>query len=132
MLGEFRGMTNWADKYEWGGKNNKGIWEFDKKRPLWEKPIHQLMVDNNVTIFFQGHDHLFCTEEKDGIVYQEVPQPSTLHGDPAPGTEGQYVEEIINSSGYLRIIVSPINVNVSYVRIAPPEFAGIAYSYYVK
>ena len=95
-------------------------------------PIHQLMVKNGVTIFFQGHDHLFSKEEKDGIIYQEVPQPSTLHGDPAPGTEGQYVGEVIPSSGYLRIKVSPENVGVEYVRTSPPESKGIAYSYYAK
>ena len=132
MLGEFRGMTNWADKYEWGGNNNNGVYEFSSKRPNWEMPIHQLMVKNNVSILFQGHDHLFSKEEKDGIIYQEVPQPSTLHGDPAPGTEGQYTGEVIPSSGYLRIKVSPENVSVEYVRTAPPESAGIAYSYNIK
>lgn len=129
MLGEFRGMTNWADKYEWGGYSNNGVWEFDTKRPNWEMPIHQLMVKNKVTILFQGHDHLFSQETKDGIIYQEVPQPSTSKGDPAPGTEGQYVGEVISSSGYLRINVSPEDVNVEYVRTAPTESEGIAYSY---
>ena len=74
----------------------------------------------------------FSKEEKDGIIYQEVPQPSALHGDPAPGTEGQYVGEVIPSSGYLRIKVTPQNVGVEYVRIAPTESAGIAYSYNVE
>lgn len=129
MLGEYRGMTNWADKYEWGGYGNNGVWQFDTMRPNWEMPIHQLMVKNNVTILFQGHDHLFAKEEKDGIIYQEVPQPSAFTGDPAPGTEGQYLGEVIPSSGYLRIKVSPQNVNVEYVRISPPSEKGIAESY---
>jgi len=132
MLGEARGMTSLANLYEWGGYDKNGVWEFTDKRPGWDMPIHQLMVKNNVTIFFQGHDHLFCKEEKDGIVYQEVPQPSTLHGDPAPGTEGQYVGQVLNSSGYLRITVTPQNVRVEYVRTAPLESAGIAYFYNVK
>ena len=34
-------------------------------------PVHQLMVKNGVTIFFQGHDHLFARQERDGMVYQE-------------------------------------------------------------
>lgn len=129
MLGEFRGMTNWADKYEWGGNSNNGAYEFTSKRPGWEMPIHQLMVENNVSILFQGHDHLFSKEEKDGIVYQEVPQPSTLQGDPAPGTEGQYVGAVIPSAGYLRVKVSSQNVSVEYVRTSPSESAGIATSY---
>ena len=124
-------MTTWADKYEWGGYNNKGVWEFDSKRPNWEMPNHQLMVKNNVTIFFQGHDHLFCKEEKDRAIYQEVPQPSAFRGDPAPGTEGQYVGEAIPNSGYLRITISPLKVNVEYVKTSPPESTGMAYSYNV-
>ncbi|MCU0644285.1 MAG: metallophosphoesterase family protein, partial [bacterium] len=76
VLGQTRGGVIWADKFEWGGYNQNGIWEFDAERPGWGKPIHQLMVDNGVTIFFQGHDHLFAKEELDGIVYQECPMPS--------------------------------------------------------
>ncbi len=38
-------------------------------------PIHQLMVDNGVTIFFHGHDHIYAMEELDGIVYLECPKP---------------------------------------------------------
>ena len=34
------------------------------------------MVKHGVTIFFQGHDHLFARQERDGIVYQEVPMPA--------------------------------------------------------
>jgi predicted phosphodiesterase len=132
MLGEFRGMTNWADKYEWGGENNNGVYEFNNKRPTWELPIHQLMVKNNVDIFFQGHDHLYSTEEKDGIIYQEVAQPSTLHGDPAPGTEGQYLGEVLTSPGYMRIKVSPQNVSVEYVKILASGSSEIADSYVVK
>ena len=132
MLGEYRGMTIWADKYEWGGYDKNGEYLFNIKRPGWDMPIHQLMVKNNVTILFQGHDHLFSKEEKDGIIYQEVPQPSTMHGDPAPGTEGQYLGEVLNSSGYMRINVSNQNVSVEYVKTAPSETAGIAYKYSIK
>jgi len=40
------------------------------------KPIHTLMTENNGTIFFHGHDHFYGKQDEDGIVYQEVPQPS--------------------------------------------------------
>ena len=32
---------------------------------------------NNASIYFHGHDHCFAKQAKDGIVYQEVPQPSS-------------------------------------------------------
>ena len=70
-----------ASLYEWGGRNSDGVWEFDERRPDWELPIHQLMVENGVTIFFQGHDHLYARQELDSLIYQEVPNP----GDPTPG-----------------------------------------------
>ena len=34
------------------------------------------MAKHGVTIFFQGHDHLYALQERDGIVYQEVPMPA--------------------------------------------------------
>ena len=133
MLSEYRGMTSWANLYEWGGYNNDSVWQFNQMRPNWTLPIHQLMVKSNVTIFFQGHDHLFCQESKDGIIYQEVPQPSAqIRADnPDPSTASQYLGQVIGSSGYLRIQVSPQNVSVEYVKTSPPESAGIAFSYNV-
>ena len=128
-------MTSWAEKYEWGGKNNDGSWGFSTNRPTWEKPIHQLMVDTNVTIFFQGHDHLFSKETLDGVVYQEIAQPSTSHGDPAPGTEGAYVGEVLTSPGYMRISVTPQNVTANYVKTYLPGTGTnkeVAYSYSVQ
>ncbi len=76
VLGTQRGGIEVSDLYEWGGRNRRGDWEFPKKRPGWELPIHQLMVKHGVTIFFQGHDHLFAKQERDGIIYQEVPMPA--------------------------------------------------------
>ena len=52
--GQGRGGIEVAPYYEWGGKNADGSWGFDRHRPGWEKPIHQLMVDTGVTIFFTG------------------------------------------------------------------------------
>jgi len=71
-----RGGVEWVPYYEMGGYNIDGTWGFDQHRPAWDKPIHQLMVENNVTIFFHGHDHFFAKQELDGIIYQLVPQPS--------------------------------------------------------
>jgi hypothetical protein len=101
--------------YEWGGRNLKGAWEFDTRRPDWALPIHQLMAKSNVTIFFQGHDHLFAYQELDGVVYQEVPCPA----DPTYSifNADSYISGItLPNSGYLLVTVSPENVSVDYVK----------------
>ena len=54
-----RGGIEGAPFYEWGGQNEDGSWGFDEKRPGWKAPIHQIMVDNGVTVFFHGHDHIY-------------------------------------------------------------------------
>jgi hypothetical protein len=133
VLGENRGMTTSANLFEWGGYDQNGVYQFSQMRPGWELPIHQLMVNNNVTIFFQGHDHFFCKEEKDGVIYQEVPQPSAQTGADNPDSSfaSQYVGQVIGSSGYLRVVVSPSNVSVQYVRVGPPGSVGVAYGYSV-
>ena len=37
------------------------------------EPIHQLLMANDVSAFFHGHDHQYAYEMRDGIVYQELP-----------------------------------------------------------
>ncbi len=113
-----RGGAEAAAFGEWGGKNADGTDGFKEHRPGWEVPIHQLLVRHRVTIVFHGHDHLFATQHRDGIVYQEVPQP----GDPRPGPprsaeEYGYKEGVIlGSSGHMRITVSASRVSAEYVR----------------
>lgn len=120
VLGTGRGGVEEADLYEWGGRSRRGDWEFTRKRPGWDLPIHQLMVKHGVTIFFQGHDHLFARQERDGVVYQEVPMPAD------PGyvayNEDRYLDGVkLPNSGYLRIAVSPEQVKVDYVRSYLPN-----------
>ena len=79
VLGTGRGGIERATRYEWGGYTDEGDWEFDEQRPDWELPIHQLMVENGVTIFFQAHDHIFVRQELDGVIYQSVPNLSLIH-----------------------------------------------------
>jgi len=117
--GTGRGGVEVADLYEWGGHNNRGVWEFDIKRPGWELPIHQLMAQNGVTIFFQGHDHMFIRQQLDGVTYQTTPYPA----DPTYGldkadriTSG----DLIPCSGYVRVTVSESSVLVEYVRTFLP------------
>ncbi len=138
VLGTGRGGIEEAGLYEWGGKNQKGTWEFDKTRPGWDLPIHQLMVKYGVTIFFQGHDHLFASQELDGVIYQSVPNPA----DPtytAFNSDAYESGKVLPNSGFLNITVSADQVKVDYISsyLAKDENAGhkngqVAYSYIIK
>ncbi len=78
------------------------------------------MVKHGVTIFFQGHDHLFVRQQRDGIVYQEVPMPAD-QGYVAYN-EDRYESGInLANSGHLRVTVSPAEVKVDYVRCYLPK-----------
>ncbi len=122
-----RGGIEMAPFFEWGGKEADGTYTFDKNRPGWGKPIHQLFVDTHVSAFFHGHDHVFVRQELDGVVYQEVPQPSatnTANGAQL-ATEGGYVAgTILSSSGHMRITVAPDQAKVEYVRTWLPADAA--------
>ena len=138
VMGTGRGGVEVADLYEWGGKDRRGVSQFKERRPTWELPIHQLMVKTGVSILFQGHDHLFARQEKDGIVYQETPNPAddtyTVFNRDA------YLSgDILPNSGYLRVTVSPENARVDYVRAYLPKDetaerkdGEVAFSYAVK
>ena len=114
-----RGGVEMAPYFEWGGQEVDGTYTFDKNRPGWGKPIHQLFVDTQVSAFFHGHDHVYVRQERDGVVYQEVPQPSAANtGNGAQlATEGGYLAgTILSSSGHLRVTVAPDKATVEYVR----------------
>jgi hypothetical protein len=103
--------------FEWGGEDLAGNYAFDVQRPGWGQPIHQLLADNHVTIFFHGHDHVFVKQELDGVIYQECPQPGDLtYGQGCYGA-GHYLSgHEVNNAGHLNVTVSPAQVTVSYVR----------------
>ena len=98
-------------------------------------PVHQLLVNNNVTAVFHGHDHEFAYENRDGVVYQLVP----MAADATYGTGfGDYHEtdpytiRVLPNSGHLRVTVSSSLVTVDYVRafLAGSGTNGqVAYSY---
>jgi hypothetical protein len=116
ILGDVRGGVEWSGLYEWGGAGKSGQYEFAQERPGWDLPIHQLMAQTGVGIFFQGHDHFFVKQEKDGVVYQEVPQPATPGGDPQ-NMAHQYAYksgDVLASPGYLQVTVDGANVRVDY------------------
>ena len=135
-----RGGTEFAGLFEWGGSNTDGSWGFDQNRPGWGKPIHSLMVENQVSIFFHGHDHFYGKQEKDGVIYQEVPQPSNKNINNMSAAEYGYVNGLfLPGRGYLLVNVADDSATVEYVRSYLPaeenatrKNGEIADSYTVK
>ena len=122
--GQMRGGVEAAPYFEWGGRNLDGTMAFAQKRPGWSLPIHALLVRHGVTAVFHGHDHLYAKQELDGIVYQEVPQPSArnFQSGAVLATEYHYgVGTILSSSGHLRVTVNPSQVTAQYVRAWLPK-----------
>lgn len=120
---EGRGGTEFADMYEWGGMNSDGITPgFALKRPGWYKPIKDLLTENQVTIFFHGHDHFFDKQDKDCLVYQETPQPSlpNFNYPNQAATYGYLAGQIVGNSGHLRVTVSGTGIQVDYVKAYLP------------
>jgi len=109
---------------EWGGNNDDGTtWAFTTNRtavnPGWVVPVHQLLVNNHVTAFFHGHDHEYAYEQRDGVVYQEVPMAADAtysYGFQQYTEDGVYTLKVLPNSGHLRVTVSPSQVTVDYVR----------------
>ncbi|MFZ5833334.1 MAG: hypothetical protein ACOY3P_24860 [Planctomycetota bacterium] len=122
VLGTGRGGIELADQFEWGGKDRDGQYVFPQKRPGWPLPIHQLMAENGVTIFFQGHDHIFCRQQLDGVVYQSCPNPADATYQ-AFNREAYRSGDILPNSGHLRITVAPQKVGVDYIRSYLPKDA---------
>lgn len=113
-----RGGIEFADLYEWGGKNLDGSAGFSTNRPGWYKPIKDLLTENKVNIFFHGHDHFFMKQEKDCLVYQETPQPSHPNFTTATyaADYGYKIGDVYPNSGYIRVNVDTDKVKVDYVR----------------
>lgn len=135
-----RGGTEFAHLFEWGGYNSDGTWGFDTKRQGWGDPIHKIMKDNNVTIFFHGHDHFYGFQQKDGIVYQEVPQPSNRSITNISANDYGYKDGILlPGRGTLKVTVSSSEVKVEYIgSFLPAEETGgkrnvdVIHSYTIK
>ena len=123
MRGQMRGGIETVKYLEMGGYNLDGTWGFDEARPGWAMPIHQLLVAHDATIYFHGHDHLYVKQDLDGIVYQEGPVParSGLYDATNSAKNFNYNHgTVMGGSGYLRVRVSPEEVNVDYVQTYLP------------
>lgn len=118
---EGRGGSEASRFFEWGGQELDGRNTFDQKRPGWPLPIHELLRQHHVNIVFHGHDHLYAMQERDGIIYQEVPQPGHMRFDSLRSAEeyGYRSGVLQGSSGILRVAVSPAKTLVEYVRAYP-------------
>jgi hypothetical protein len=136
VLGTGRGAVEVSTNYEWGGKDPKGLSTFEKERPNWELPIHDLMVKNGVSIFFQGHDHIFVHQERDGLVYQSMPNP-------ADDTFSMFNESAYKTgtkapnSGHVRVSITSAAAKVEYFLAARSKDTSrknlaLAHSYIVK
>jgi hypothetical protein len=114
---EGRGGAEMVNYGEMGGLNSDGSYGFDTHREGWGKPIHQLLVDNGVQIYFHGHDHIYAQQEKDGVVYLEVPQPSLPQYTSANGAEayGYTSGTILPCSGHINVSVTSDSAVVDYI-----------------
>jgi hypothetical protein len=78
------------------------------------------MAANRVTIFFQGHDHVWVHQQLDGITYQTLSEPAdpnyALYNADAYTTGDKFP-----NTGYTRVRVSPTGVTVEYVRTYLPK-----------
>jgi hypothetical protein len=119
---EGRGGIEFADFYEWGGNNIDGTPGFASNRPGWDMPIKDLLTQNQVNVFFHGHDHFFGKQEKDCLIYQETPQPSHPNFNPStyPTDYGYLQGQILPNSGHIRVTVNSSGVLVEYVRAYLP------------
>jgi hypothetical protein len=120
-----RGGAEAAGLFEWGGHEMTGENTFAAHRPGWDKPIHSLLVETGVTAVFHGHDHFFAHQQRDGIIYQLVPQPAHRNFRTYPGIEyGYETGDFLPNSGHLRVKVAPEGVAVEYIRAATPDMAS--------
>ncbi|MEI6409372.1 MAG: T9SS type A sorting domain-containing protein [Bacteroidota bacterium] len=124
--GQGRGGIVPATGFEWGGIDGN-LYKFDEFRPGWGLPIHQLMVQNGVDIFFQGHDHLYARESLDGLVYQEVPMPSdSTYQIGMLANANAYTDLTLDGAGHIRVTVEPTCVTVDYVgAYLPADTLGV-------
>jgi hypothetical protein len=123
--GTGRGGIDVANTFEWGDSANLSA------HRTWDKTIQQVMADTHVTIFFQGHDHIFVKQEFDGVIYQTLPTPA----DPNyafDNAEAYKTGDKFPASGHVRVGVSPDGVTVDYVRSYLDKPDEVAFTYTVK
>jgi phosphodiesterase/alkaline phosphatase D-like protein len=126
VIGTGRGGIELAGGYEWGDATG-----LPAHRPGWDKTIQQIMADNHVSIFFQGHDHIFVKQELDGVIYQSLPEPANPFYS-WENADAYKTGDKFPNSGRVRVSVSPEGVKVDYVRSYLDKPDEVAFSYTVK
>jgi hypothetical protein len=128
VMGDAAGAKQKAKFFEWGGYEMNGTtYSFNSNRSSWTLPIHKLMVANNVSAFFQGHDHLFAHEQVDDIVYQTVPMVADSTYKLGIVTNGSaFRGDTVRGSGHLRVSVDTACIQVDFIRayLAADEKGG--------
>lgn len=116
---ESRGGVESSPYFEWGGKNADGSPGFAQHRAGWAMPIHDLLVKHDVSAVFHGHDHLYVNSQRDGVVYQCVPQPGNPRGNTRTATQYGYTSGTVHGSpGHVRVRVETDKATVEFVRTA--------------
>jgi hypothetical protein len=130
---DMRGGSEYAHLFEMGGYNLDGTYGFDTNRPGWGKSIHDIMKENNVKAFFHGHDHFYGKQVKDGIIYQEVPQPSNRSLTNISAAAYGYTQGLLlPGRGYVLVTVSGTEVKVEYVgTLLPAEETSLKKNGYI-
>ena len=123
--GYVRGGAEAAAYFEWGGYNADGTWGFSDHRDLddfGDTPIHQIMVNNHVSAYFHGHDHIFAYEIRDGIVYQAVPSAgynvsfAGIYDEEETDPDYDTIAVFRSMLGHLRVTVTSDEATVEFVR----------------
>jgi len=137
-----RGGSEFADLFENGGRNADSTWGFETARPHWQEPLHALMLQHTVNIYFHGHDHCYAKQDKDGMIYQEVPQPSARNINTFTGSAPGYGYTngvLLPSRGFMLVTVTSDSVQVEYIKtFLPNEESGsrrnmdVAHHYVIK
>ena len=128
-----RGGAEASLNFEWGGHEYDGTYSFDENRPGWGKPIHDLLVENDVSIVLHGHDHMYIHQERDGMVYQLVPQPGHPSGNVNSAAAYGYLSgNIVEGSGYLRVGVSEDEVQVEFYDSRIGRAGNLLHSYEIQ
>lgn len=109
---EARGGIEASNRFEWGDDA-----DFPSMRTGWAEPVHALMRRYGASALFHGHDHLYVRQQRDGITYLEVPQPSAARENTRSAEEyGYKTGVLLPSSGHIRVTVSPTGVKYEYVK----------------
>ncbi len=141
VSGQGRGGVGIAKYFEWGGYEQDGItYGFTARRNGLYKPIQSLFAENNVDIFFQGHDHVFAHEQLDGVTYQTLPMPADSTYQIGILANGEaFTSDVVGGTGHLRVTVSQSGIKVDFVQAyLPADETGerknkqVAFSYTVQ